>query len=207
MTTPQDPYGQQGGHPHQGGGHPQHGGPQGYPQQGGPQGYQQQPGYPPSAPPLSDSELARPARPKSVDTAFMLWMVAAGIGIVSSILNFFTVQALYDELLKDTSPELRGSVAEPGYGSAIFSLVLFALWVLVVFQMRNGANWARIVLAVLGGIGVIGGLVGLLTIGVLFSIGILGALQALLSLASLVVTIGALIFMFKSDANYYFKKS
>ncbi|MBB5954726.1 hypothetical protein FHS29_001296 [Saccharothrix tamanrassetensis] len=198
MTTPHDPYNQQGGGSQQQ--------PGGYPQQPQ-QGHPQQPGYPPQAPPLSQGELARPARPKSVDTAFMLWMVGAGVGILSSIISFITVQAIYDELLKDVDPSLRGSVPSPGYGGAIFSLILSAVWILIVFQMRNGANWARIVLAVLGGIGVIGGLVGLLSFGVLFSIGFFGVIQALLSLVSLAVTIGALIFMFKPDANHYFKAS
>ncbi|CCH35297.1 proline-rich domain-containing protein [Actinosynnema sp. NPDC047251] len=196
MTTPQDPYGQQGGYPQQPGGHPQQG------------GYPQQPGYPPQAPPLSPGELSRPPRPKSVDTAFLLWMVGAGIGILSSIISFITAQALYDELTKGLDPSLRGSLGGgPAYGTAIFSIILFAVWVLIVFQMRNGANWARIVLAVLGGIGVISGLVGLAGFGLLFSIGFFGVIQALLSLVSLAVTVGALIFMFKPDANHYFKSA
>ncbi|RKT57901.1 proline-rich domain-containing protein [Saccharothrix australiensis] len=214
MTTPpHDPYGQQGGYQQQPGGQFQPGHPQqGHPQQGHPQqGYPQQPGYPPQAPPLSPGELNRPARPKSVDTAFLLWMIGAGVGIVSTIFSFLTAEALAkataEKILgRDVDSQLVAS-AEPSYGSAIFSLVLFALWIVVVFQMRNGANWARIVLTVLGALGILGGLFGLFAIGLLFSIGFLGAIQALLSVVQLVITIGALVFMFKSDANYYFKAS
>ncbi|MEU4802267.1 hypothetical protein [Actinosynnema sp. NPDC023587] len=203
MTTPQDPYGQQGGYPQQPGGTPQGG----FPQQGGYQ-QQQQPGYPPQAPPLSPTEMNRPPRPKSVETAFLLWMVAAGIGIVSSIVSFLTAQAIYDEVTKGVDPSIRSALGSgPSYGTAIFSIILFVVWIVVVLQMRNGANWARIVLAVLGGIGVISGLVGLAGFGLLFSVGAFGVIQALLSLVSLVVTVGALIFMFKPDANHYFKSA
>ncbi len=199
MTTPHDPYGQQGGQPQQ----------PGYPQQG----YPQQPGYPPAAPPLSPGEMQRPPRPQSVDTAFLLWLVGAGVGILSSIFALITAQAYAKAVAEQVlgrsidSAVLDSAVAStsPAYGGTIFSIILFAVWIAIVFQMRNGANWARIVLAVLGGLGVIGGVVSLFTFGVLFSIGFFGVIQALFSLVSLAVTVGALIFMFKPDANHYFK--
>ncbi|WP_433266066.1 hypothetical protein ACQPZF_39795 [Actinosynnema sp. CS-041913] len=202
MTTPHDPSGQQGGYPQQ---------PGGQPPQGQPQGFPQQPGYPPQAPPLSPGELSRPARPKSVDTAFLLWMISAGLGILSTIVSFLTAE----ELAKATAERLLGTSvdpvlvegAQPSYGSGIFSLILFALWIVVVFQMRNGANWARIVLAVLGGLGVLGGILGLFAMGLLFGLGFLGVIQVLFNLVQLALTIGALVFMFKSESNYYFKAS
>jgi hypothetical protein len=184
MTTPNDPYNQQPGY------------------------NQQQPGYPPQAPPLSESELRRPERPKSVDTAYLLWLVAAGIGIVANLIGFATAGAVARETLAAMNVDTSAAASiQPGYGSLIFSIVLSVLWILVVMQMRKGANWARIVLTVLGVISVIGGLLGLLAIGVLFSVGFLGAIQALLGLAQLAITIGAIVFMFKSDSNYYFKAS
>ncbi|MFD1146834.1 hypothetical protein [Saccharothrix hoggarensis] len=187
MTTPNDPY-NQGGQPQQ---------PGGYPQQPG--------GYPPSAPPLNESELRAPARPKSVDTAYMLWLVAAGIGIISNLISFLTAEEIARETLEAAG--LPATSVEPSYGGTVFSLILTVVWILVVMQMRKGANWARILLTVLGGLAVIGNLLSLLLIGILFSIGFLGVLQALFVVVSLVAIIGAIVFMFKSDSNYYFKAS
>jgi hypothetical protein len=200
MTTPNDPYNQ--------GGYPQGGNPQGgYPQGGQPQGggYPQQPGYPPAAPPLNESELRAPTRPKSVDTAYMLWLIAAGVGILGSLISF----VLAGDIARETAAALgvSGVAAEPNYGATIFGLVLQVVWILVVMQMRKGANWARIVLTVLGGLSIIGNLLSLVAIGLLFSLGFLGVISALFVVVSLVTIIGAIIFMFKSDSNYYFKAS
>ena len=189
MTNPNDPYGQPQG---------------GYPQQGG---------QPPAAPPLNEAELRAPERPKSVDTAYLLWLIAAGVGILGSLLNLLNAQAIADETVKalsGLSPELDKSLADsasPSYGGIIFSLIISAVWVVVVMQMRKGANWARILLTVLGGLGILLGLIGFLGFGILFSTGILGVLQALLGVVALVAEIGAIVFMFKSDSNRYFKFS
>lgn len=149
--------------------------------------------------------------------AFYLFLTAAVCGIISSLLNFATVDAIYDASVQEQAEELGipadqiGNVPDLGgagaatVGVGVFiGLIIFAAWIACVFLMRNGANWARIVLAVLGGIGVLLGLIGLLTIGALFSAGFLGVLQALLGLAQLGLTVAAIVFMFKPDANAYF---
>ncbi|ONI82472.1 hypothetical protein ALI22I_41110 [Saccharothrix sp. ALI-22-I] len=167
MTTPNDPYNQQ-----------------------------QPGGYPPAAPPLNESELRPPARPKSVDTAYLLWLVAAGIGILSNLIGF----VIASDIAAETG-------VETGAGTSIVSLIFAVLWILVVMQMRKGANWARIVLTVLGGLSTIGNLLSLLAFGILFSIGFLGVISALFVVASLVTIIAAIVFMFMPDSNYYFKAS
>ncbi|WP_447004622.1 hypothetical protein ACRAKI_34365 [Saccharothrix isguenensis] len=195
MTNPNDPYNQggynQGGQPQQPG-YPQQ--QPGYPQQGG--GQPQQPGYPPAAPPLNESELRAPQRPKSVDTAFMLWLVAAGIGILSNLISFLIAGDIE-----------RQTGVESSSGTTIVSLIFALLWIVVVMQMRKGANWARILLTVLGGLSIIGNLLSLAVIGILLSLGAFGVISALFVLVSLVAVIGAIVFMYKSDSNYYFKAS
>lgn len=171
------------------------------------QGQPQQPGYPPQAPPLNESELRRPDRPKSVDTAYLLWLVAAGVGVVANLIGFLTAEAVARETLKAFNLDSTTVDVQPSYGSLIFSLAMAVVWVLVVMQMRKGANWARILLTVLGSIAAILGLIGLFAIGILFAVGFLGVIQGLLSLVQLAAIIGAIVFMFKSDSNYYFKAS
>ncbi len=189
MTNPNDPYSQQGGYP-QG---QQQGG---YPQQG-------QGGFPPP-PPLGYSDTAAPVKPKAIDTAYLLWLVAAGVSILSSIIGFFTAQAILEETLGDLGPEFRSAIEAqgPSYGGIIFSLAISAIWIAVVMQMRKGANWARILLTVLGVISVLFGILGVF---VLFSIGFLGIIQGLLSLVGYAAIVGGIIFMFKPESSQYFK--
>jgi hypothetical protein len=198
MTNPNDPYAQQGGYP-QGGGAPQGGHPQG---QGG--------FVPPPAPQYSGQH--QPAvRPQAVETAYLLWLVAAGVAILSNLIGFFTAQAIVDDAVKDLEslgdlgPEFQQALADaksPGYGSIIFALILAAVWVVVVMQMRKGQNWARILLTVLGGLGVLFGIFG---VAVLFSVGFLGVVQGLLALVSYAAIVGGIVFMFKPESNHFFK--
>ncbi|MET1075115.1 MAG: hypothetical protein ABWY11_20885 [Umezawaea sp.] len=205
MTNPNDPYAQQGGYPQ---GQPQQGGYPQTPQGGYPQG---QGGFPPP-PPLSHGETGAPVKPKAVETAYLLWLVAAGVSILSSILGFFTAKALAEKLTKDIlgtsdlGPEFQTALDQstPSYGSIIFSLIIAALWVVVVMQMRKGANWARILLTVLGAISLLFGIFG---IWVYFGLGFLGLLQGLLALVSYAAIIGGIVFMFKPESNHYFKAS
>jgi hypothetical protein len=197
MTNPNDPYAQQGGHPQgqQPGGYPQQGG---YAQQG-------QPGFP-APPPLGHSDMASAVKPPAVDTAYLLWLVAAGVSILANIIGFFTAQAILEQTLGDLGPEFRAAIEAqgPSYGGIIFSLIISAIWVVVVMQMRKGANWARILLTVLGAISVLFGILGLF---VLFSVGFLGIIQGLLQLIGYAAIVGAIVFMFKPESNQYFKAS
>jgi hypothetical protein len=168
---------------------------------------QPQGGFPPAAPPVSEAEYGQQVvRPKSVDTAYMLWLVAAGIGIVTNLIGLITAQAIADATARSlgVDPALVAG-SGPSYGGIIFQLLLSVLWIVVVLQMRKGANWARIVLTVLGGLGILFGLMGLAALGILFAVGVFGAIQAVLGLVALVVEIAAIVFMFKSDSNRYFK--
>src|SRR5689334_16817465 len=195
MTNPNDPYAQQGGYPQ--------GQPGGYPQGQG------QPGFP-TPPPLSHGEMSAPVKPKAIDTAYLLWLVAAGVSILSSILSIFNAPALAESILKSATganeldPAVKDALdqSSPSYGSIIFSIVIAAIWVVVVMQMRKGANWARILLTVLGGISL---LFGIFTIWVYFGIGVLGVIQGLVSLVSYAAIAGAIVFMFKPESNQFFK--
>ncbi|GAA2663261.1 MULTISPECIES: hypothetical protein [Actinosynnema] len=201
MTTP-NPYDPSQQQPQQG--YPQ----QGYPQQAYPQQAYPQAGYPASAP--DPASLQQVTRPKNVDLSFLLWLVSAAISVVGSLLTLLT----YEEQVRVTleglgmSPELiEQSLAAsgPSYVNLLLSLAITAAWVAVAFAMRNGANWARIVLAILGGISVLFSLFGtVLAVGLLFSLGIFGVLQGLLALVGLPVMIGAIVLMFTGGASRYF---
>lgn len=108
----------------------------------------------PSAPPPNMAGQPAPSRPKSVDTAFLLWMIVVGIQVVG-------------------------------------------LFVLLAYLMRRGKNWARITLAVLGGLSVILALVGL---------GSADPLNMVVNLVGLGLIVGAIYLMFRPDVNPYFAR-
>jgi len=161
----------------------------------------------PSAPAVSEQELAPPpaaARPKSVDNAFLLWLVITGLGVLSLILTLtvgsddITEQArkALESAGKSTSPSDVESAANAARTFAVIGGLLFtALYLLFVFMMRAGKNWARITLAVLGLIGIIGTLVQLRSVGVV---------TMLFGFVQLILILGAAYFMFRPDANEYF---
>ena len=77
----------------------------------------------------------------------------------------------------------------------MIGLLLVVAQVIFVFLMRGGRNWARIVLAVLGGLVVLFGLIGFA--------GTTGAMGAG-SLLQLLLLIGAIVTMFLPAANAWF---
>lgn len=159
----------------------------------------------PPAPPLNDAESTPVQRPAAVDTSFMLWLVAAGISLIRSLLSFATQDDLAREIAARTG--VTPAAAEPGFVGTIIGLVLLAAWVAVVFAMRSGHSWARIVLTVLGALAVLGGLFSLITVQYLFAIGALGVVQALCNMASVVVLIAAIVYMFKRESSHYFART
>lgn len=194
----------------------QHQSPMGYPQPGPSQppypqqGYPQQPPYPqagyPAAPPMS---VAPVVRPKSVDTAFLLWMSNFGVGLIGSVLAFVNAKAIAQKVAQalagtgiDTSTLAS---ARPSYTSVIIDLLLLVAALALVFAMRNGQNWARITLTVLGGLAILGVLLTVAGSVGPFAIGGLGVVQGLLNLVQVVLICGALVFMFRSDANNYYR--
>jgi hypothetical protein len=173
----------------------------------GPDNWAQQPpqggGYPP--PPYNQAPAGPVALPKSLDLSVKLWIVAAALSLIGSILTIVNTNALVDEYAVRLGVDTTAATASaPGIGSVIFQIILIGVWLFFVFKMREGQNWARIVLTVIGGISVLLGVIALFALGVLFAIGGLGVIEALFSLAGLVTVAAAIFFQFKADANPYF---
>jgi hypothetical protein len=153
-----------------------------------PQGGAQPPlgggGYPPPMPPPPYQAPAGPiALPKSLDMSVKLWIAAAAVSLIRSILAIVNTNALVDEYAARLGVDTSAAQANvSGIGSVIFQIVLI----------------------VIGGISLLSGIILLLTLGLLFSIGGLGILEVLFSLASLATVGGAIFFQFKADANSYF---
>jgi hypothetical protein len=93
-------------------------------------------------------------------------------------------------------------------GSVIFSILISAGLFVIAVMMRNGAEWARIVLAVLSGLGLLFGLIALFGIGVLFTVfSGFGALLLIVLIVQLAAQAATLYFLFQADSNAYFKSA
>jgi hypothetical protein len=182
VTSPQDPW-QQGGYPQ--GSYPQQGPPSsGFPQQGPvPDGFSQpvsQPGgfpqqayqpYPQgnpfAAPPVSTHEMAGLQRPSTVTIAFWISVAVPLIATVLSSLSGLLIQDMFTSAAGGGDDEVTSLISTFSVVGTGFLIVCYAiltcLWIVFGFQMRNGRNWARVLLVVAGGFWLmqsIGGLIG-----------------------------------------------
>ncbi|MGI9064673.1 MAG: hypothetical protein ACR2FQ_12825 [Pseudonocardiaceae bacterium] len=166
--------------------------PEPYPQQGYPQ--QPYPGQSPSP--------GQP--PKEVELSFRLWIASIVVSLLGSILTFATIDDIRQQTIDDTLASTPG--ADPQFientvnvgliVGLVFGLALLALEVFFIVKMRAGRNWARIVLTVLGALGVISGL---------FSLGQPG-LTALTSGLSALILIAAIVTMYLPGAAPWFRQ-
>jgi hypothetical protein len=128
----------------------------------------QYPGYAPapSAPTGygAPQSMERPATVRAGLGAFMATLI---LSLISSIVVFSQFDTILDAALaaQGTSTEDLG-VDQDAFirtvliAGVVLGLVFAALQVMFIWFAWNGRNWARIVLWVLGGVGVLSGLVG-----------------------------------------------
>jgi hypothetical protein len=151
-------------------------------------------GYSTGPPPL------RGTRPKEVEISFGLWVATLVLGVLGVVLSYSQIKQVQAQMINQMvaqNPPMDQSMIERTATTAL--VVGVVLWLLVVavmfvfvFLMRAGRNWARIVLAVLGGLDVLFSLVGVVVAG-----SVAGLLQLLL-------LIGAIVTMFLPAANAWF---
>lgn len=147
-------------------------------------------------------------RPKEVDLSFWLWVTSFVLGIVGLIVflgEFDTirdtaVQEARRQVQRDGSPldeaQLQSITNAVLIGGVVIGLLVSAVELLFAMFMRKGRNWARILLTVFGGIGVVSGLYSLTTEA---------GVQLALTVVSLPVVIGAIVTMFLPAANPWFR--
>lgn len=151
------------------------------------------------------------AEPKEVRTSFLLWLAYLGLGLIGSILAFVSLESVINSTLAQSGVDPAalppGTLAAARTGAlvgVVIGLVLLALVVGAVFQMRKGRNWARIVLTVLGGLSALSLILGFFSLGTTLSLGGLGVLSVLLSVVQFVLLVGAILFMYRGAAQPYF---
>ncbi|WP_426299563.1 hypothetical protein [Arthrobacter sp. R-11] len=95
--------------------------------------------------------------PQQLTLSYWLWVGAAVLGVLSSLINIFILRGYFGELLIGTS-----------IGSFILSLIFAALYIFIAIRLKEGARWARLVLSILAGLAVISLLLQLVTLNLGF---------------------------------------
>lgn len=160
---------------------------------------------PPSGGSAPGGPPPRGPRPRTVEISFWLWMVILTFGAVSTLIALTQIERLRTEAINQMvaeDPTLDRAAIESVangalIGTVVVGLAFVVLGFLFAFLMRGGRNWARIALAVLGGLAVLVGLLGLVTVS---------GPTAVTSLIQLLLVVGAIATMFGSQANAWFRR-
>jgi hypothetical protein len=198
MTSgPQDP--QQGGEPPHGQQPPGYGQQPPYGQQQ--PGYGQQPPYGqqpasygqqgysayPSAPGFGEQPggpSAPTPRPTTVTYGIGAFLANTLLGLIGSIVIFAGFNSYVDDAARSAGVD-PNSVRAGVMVGAVIGLLFLVAYLVVLWFAWQGRNWARIVLWVLGGLGLLSGLVGLgSNTGI---VAVLGVLELLLQIAGIVL--------------------
>jgi hypothetical protein len=142
-------------------------GPPGYPPYGPPQGYMPAPAAPSGWGQEAPRPLERPVTVRAGLGAFIASIVLSLVGSVVTLLNWdrfigYIEAQTQGQLDTANSPISAEEAAALGLRiGIIFGIILLALYLLFIWFAWRGYNWARIVLWVLGGIGLVFGVIGL----------------------------------------------
>ncbi|WP_188316430.1 hypothetical protein [Solihabitans fulvus] len=155
-----------------------------------------------------------PEPPKLVNLSRWLWIGSAALSAVRSIIQLGDRQQLIDLLRQSNAGLTQDQLDAEASGSVVFGLLLAgALLLLYAFlanRMARGLNWARVVLTVLGGGGLLVGVIGLIGIasGVAPAFGVrIGALDVSLSVLGLLVDAVALTLMYvRGSAGHFVRR-
>lgn len=175
-------------------GQPDYGQQAGYGQQpygGQPQGYGQQPGY--GQPVMTEA-------PPSVKKAVNLMWASIGLSLVSFLITMVMLDSIVDKAFEDAGlvTQDADAVRTGALIGAIFGLIIgVGINVLLIMFVKKGANWARIVFTVLGGLSLLFGLFGLFS---------QPAVLLLIGLISMVLTAAIIFFLWQKDSNAWFAK-
>src|SRR5215212_4508939 len=144
-----------------------------------------------------------PGVPKEVQASFVLWLTAVAAGVLETIIRII-----------DSLSVGSGSGGEADVTGVGIRVIVYAVAVYIIAQMRLGKRWARLTLAILlGGIGTLSLVIdpiswlagGNSLREVLTQADLLFFIIAPIRAVHLVAVIAALVFMFLPPANTYFR--
>lgn len=112
-------------------------------------------------PPTGGDTSARGAAPPTVTNAVRLMLLRSAVGVVSLVVLFATKDDLRRRIRAKTPTATDGTVNAALTVAAVFGILVLVFYVFLAFQVRKGANWARVVTWVIAGLGILGALLSL----------------------------------------------
>lgn len=154
-------------------------------------------------PPVPPQEM-RPPRPATVTTAMWVWIVAAVLSIaVIPVLLLSNMESITADLRDSTDPTVNEAPELAVQIWAILSgfgmLVAAAPYIAFAIVLRNGHNWARITLTILGALGFVS-MIAITVTGLQAPVWQAGVAIGILVLG---LTIAAIVLQFLPASNKY----
>jgi hypothetical protein len=151
------------------------------------------------------------ARPRGVSLAFLLFIGTAVLSIIEIVLGAIagsTSTAASTAIVDGVTPEEGESIARVlMIASWVVVAGVIAFLVLATFKMRAGRNWARILLTIAGSISIVLSVVAEVFVPELHIVESAGdVLVLVVSVGQIATIVGAVVLMFRPDANQYFAR-
>lgn len=170
-----------------------------------PSAYPQAPGYAPAPPASWGGQAPRPMeRPVTVRAGIGAFIASLILGVIGAAVTFSDLDGLINRALAEAQVQ-GGAVLTHDTAravilvSAVIGLVFVALEAMFLWFAWNGRNWARIVLWVIGGFGIISGLFAVSG----GSAGTTGFLDALSIIQFLLVLTGVVLLALRPSNEWY----
>lgn len=157
--------------------------------------------------------------PRYVDLARWLWIASTVIGFARSLVELSDRSALVSELRK-MAPQMSQEQVDSATNSGILltivsSLAILALYIAIATRMARGRQWARVVMALLGGLSVLG------TVLVVVGVAVLGPARVtqtagidmpvapvdmVFSVVVAAMSVATLVLLFHPESNRFFRE-
>jgi hypothetical protein len=148
----------------------------------------------PHAQPYATGPGAPPTLPDSMRRAVMLMWMGAGMSVLYNVVNGVMRNSLFTVQTTNT-PTYRGAEV----GGAVFGAVIqVGLWIWMLWKVRAGRSWARVLSTVF---------FGFLCLGFLFSVALGPAVEKILITAYFVIALLALITLYQRESSAFFSAS
>lgn len=169
------------------------------------------PAYPGGPYGAGGAPASKPNKPGAVTGSFLIWVLGAIVSVITLIvvLNSNVWDQAVAEAIRQGGTTTNGvtpqQLVNVARGIAIAVFAIFALlYVFFAFMMWNGRNWARIVLTVLGALGILSSFTpttsSVTVNGTTYSSG-----SAAYSYVGGILAIVAIVLMYLPAANAYFR--
>lgn len=146
--------------------------------------------YPP-APPYGAGPSARPALPDSMKRAIWLMWAGAGLSVIYSVVNGVMTNNMFSVQTTNT-PTFQGAYVG---GAVVGVLLQVGLWVWMLWKVRAGRSWARVLSTVF---------FGFLCLAFVFLLAAGPAVIKILVTAYFLVALSALIMLYQRESSAFF---